>query len=317
MASWGLNFVAVKEVYREIDAPAVALLRFFVMWGLLVLVTVWRRESLRYPREDALRLLYLGFVSMGVYMLCFMEGMRGSAATEGAILLQLSPIFTAMLAALLRLERFSLGALWGGLIALAGTVLVVYSPTGGQENKLVSNLIVMLSALLWAYSVTVMRPLLLKYSPLRVLTLSMAGGLPVMVAYGLNSSIHQNWTRVSLYGWSMFFHIAVVSGVVAFLCFYQGVRQVGATGATLYQFLVPAAAFLFALMIEGAKPGIAQLAGFVIVLVGVGYASRARYLANLSPAGKASAMPPDKAQGVESENGAAPVNLALHEEAQG
>lgn len=279
VASWGLNFVAVKEAYKEIHAPAVALLRFLVMWGALALVCVWRKESLRYPREDALKLLYLGFVSLGVYIFLFMEGMRGSGATEGAILLQMSPVFTALLAAALGQERFSWAALGGALVAFGGSALILYGPSTDHENKLVSNVIVMVSALMWAYSVTIMRPLLVKYSPLRVLTLSMPGAIPVMFAYGLMPAIHQNWGDVNLYGWAMFFHIAIISGVVAFLCFYQGVRQAGATGATLYQFLVPAVAMVFSLLIQGLRPNAHQLLGFVVVLAGVGYASRARYLA--------------------------------------
>jgi drug/metabolite transporter (DMT)-like permease len=138
--------------------------------------------------------------------------------------------------------------------------------------------IVFFSALIWAYAVILMRPLLLKYSPLRVLTLSMAGGLPVMLAYGLMPSLHENWGAVTAYDWLMFSHVAVISGVVAFLCFYQGVRQVGSTGATLYQFLVPAAAMLSSVLIEGYVPRMLQILGLIVVLAGVGYASRARYL---------------------------------------
>lgn len=276
VVSWGFNFVALKEAYREINPPSLALLRYLVMWASLVLVCLWRKESLRYPREDALKLLYLGFVSMGIYMLLFLEGMHHSGATEGAIILQLSPIFTAILSALFGQERFSPGALGGGLVAFAGTGLILYGPSNGRDNQLVYNLVVVLSALLWAYSVTVMRPLLRKYSPVRTLTLAMPGGLPVMLIYGLGPALRLHWANVTPYAWTMFLQIAVVSGVVAFLCFYQGVKQVGGSGATLYQFLVPAFAMTFALLIQGAVPNWRQIAGFVIVLAGVGYASRAR-----------------------------------------
>jgi drug/metabolite transporter (DMT)-like permease len=284
VVSWGLNFVAVKEIYKSggMSPASLALLRFLVMWASLVLVCLWRRESLRFPKGDSLRLLYLGFISLGVYMVFFLEGMHGSSATVGAILLQMSPIFTAFLAVAFKQERFSWGVLVGGLVALCGTVLIVYLPTSTKENSLFSNLIVFLSALLWGYSVILMRPLLLKYSPLRVLTLSMTGALPVMLAYGLLPSLHQDWRAISAYNWVMFAHIAIISGVVAFLCFYQGVRQVGSTGATLYQFMVPAAAMLSSILIEGYVPRTLQMVGFFVALAGVAYASRARYLSQVA-----------------------------------
>jgi len=280
VASWGFNFVAIKEVYREIGPPQVALLRYLVMWIGLIIVCLWRRESLRFPREDTLRLLNLGFVSMGVYMVVFLEGMHGSGATEGAILFQLSPVFTALLAVGFGQERFNAASMAGSLIAFAGTALILYNPANGGHNLPAANFVVMLAALIWAYCVTLMRPLLERHSPLRVLTLSMGGGLPVMLAYGFLPGIHENWASISLYGWLMFLHVALISGVVAFLCFYRGVKDVGASGATLYQFLTPITAMAFALAIEKEVPTLGQIAGLFVVLAGVGYALRSRWIAN-------------------------------------
>ncbi len=281
--SWGLNFVAIREIYKQLSPPAMALTRFLVMWGGLALVCLWRKESLRYPKEDKWRLLWLGFTSMGIYMVLFLEGMRGSAATEGSILLQTAPIFTALLAAGFSIERFSAIALIGAVIAFTGSGLVIYGGAAGHgENKLYANVLVVVSALCWAYCVTIMRPLLMKYSPLRVLTLSMLGGLPVMLIYGVVPAFQAHWAQIDLYGWAMFFHFAVISGIGAFLCFYQGVRQVGSSGATLYQYLVPPTTMAFALLISHEKPGLLQVAGLVVVLAGVAFATRARYAASVN-----------------------------------
>jgi len=284
VAFWGLNFVAVKEVFAEIDPPAAALLRFLVMWAGLVLVCLWKGESLRLPREDALRFLYLGFMSMGIYMVAFFEGMRGSGATEGAILFQLSPVFTAILAASFGLERFSKGSFAGAMVAFAGAAMIVYSPSPADHNRALSNLIVIGAALLWAYSVTLMRSLLVRYSPLRVLTLSMPGALPVMLVYGLMPAARQPWHAVSPYAWLKFAQVSLMSGIVAFLCFYRGIRDVGASGATLYQFLTPVGATIFAMAIERSIPTTFQVLGLTVVLAGVGFASRARLVAEVQPA---------------------------------
>lgn len=277
VVSWGLNFVALKEAYREIPPPAVALLRYLVMGGALVLLCLWRRESLRLPREDAWRFLLVGFLSMGVYMVLFLEGMSGSGATEGAILLQLSPIFTAILAGAIGQERFIGKTLVGALAAFLGAGLIVAGGTAaGGENSISYNFAVIGAAAVWACSVVLMRPLLMRHSPLRVLTLTMPGGLPVMVAFGISPMLAENWGAVHAYSWLMFLHIALISGVLAFLCFYEGVRRVGATGATLYQYFVPAVAMFFAAWIRHVPPTAIQVAGFVVVLGGVIFAMRVR-----------------------------------------
>lgn len=259
---------------------AVALLRFALMWAILVVICLVKKESLRIEREDRWRILWLGFVSLGLYMVLFMEGMHGSNPTSGAILLQLSPIFVAIFAALLKVERWSWLAMLGALAAFAGTVLVIFGAGGDDRgNTILGNVTVMISAIMWAYSITLMRPLLTRYSPLRLLTLSMPGALPAMAIYGFRATLETNFSAVNWYGWLMFLHVSVISGVVGFICFYKGIQQVGASAASFYQYLVPPVTIIFALIATGAAPHLLQLVGLVVVLAGVGYASRQRYLA--------------------------------------
>lgn len=285
VVSWAFNFIAVKETYKQMEPATVALLRYLLMWAILVLICLYKKESLKLPKEDAFRILWLGFISLGIYMVLFLEGMNGSSPTSGSILLQLSPIFVAIFAAIAGQEKWSSKAMMGVLAAFVGTALVIYGGGGEDKgNSVLGNVIVTVSAITWAYSVVMMRPLLARYSPLKLLTLSMPGAFIPMSVYGLLPSLHTNYHTVDLYGWAMFFHVAVISGVVGFICFYRGVQQVGSSGASVYQYLVPPVTILFALMFTHRPPHLLQLAGLIVVLAGVGYASRQRFLAQTQAA---------------------------------
>jgi drug/metabolite transporter (DMT)-like permease len=74
----------------------------------------------------------------------------------------------------------------------------------------------------------------------------------------------------------MFAQIAVVSGVIAFACFYAGLRQIGAGSATLYQYFVPPLAALFSWIIMKKPLGPLQFMGLAVVLTGVVLAPKAR-----------------------------------------
>lgn len=283
MTVWGLNFVAVKYAYNEISAQALALARLFPALFVMLIMTALAREKISYPRGDAARILALGFFAMGIYMIAFLEGMRFTSPGDAAIILATSPIFTYGLAVLVRQERFHWGALAGALIAFAGVALVVMGAAAESHGLLIGNLLILLAALLWAISAVMSRPLMEKYSPVRVFSLCMPGALPVLIPYGLIPLLGTPWSSVSSTGWVAFAHISVMAGALGFAAFYVGVRRAGASGAMFAQFFIPPVAVLSAWLIMGAKVSTAQLIGMAIVFVGVGVASRYRRIVNQLP----------------------------------
>ncbi|MCB8933110.1 MAG: DMT family transporter [Fimbriimonadaceae bacterium] len=286
MLSWGFNFVALKMVYEQMTPPAVALVRYLGMFALLVAFSASRKESLRYPQGETFRLLTLGFLSMGVYMVFFLEGMKESAPAEGAIILSTSPIFTALIASAVGQEKLNRGAFAGALLAFAGVAVVVLGASSGDHGKLLGNVLILISAVLWAASTVVSRPLVERISPFRVLTLSMPGALIVLVPYGLLASLHTPWTALTPTTWSMLAYVAVIAGAVGFVGFYEGVRQIGGPAAMVYQYFVPVLAALFAWLVLGRTVNGIQFVGMGIVLTGVGISNKARLAARFEGAGE-------------------------------
>lgn len=267
--AWGFNFVGLKILYKEVSPEAVALLRFLGMWAILVAICLAAKESLKFPKEDRWRLLFFGFMSMGIYMVLFLEGLRLSSPAVTAIILNTSPIITMLLMAAMGHERLRAGAFLGAIIAFSGVVMVILSGSVSGQGSLKGNLIILLSAVAWAYCVVLMKPLLDRHSPLKVLTLSMPGALPVLLVYGLVATVQVDYGAITPMGWSMLFHVSVISGVVAFLCFYKGVRMAGGNGAMLSMFFVPPTAAIFAWLMLGYLLLPLQLIGLAVVIAGV------------------------------------------------
>lgn len=274
--SWGFNFVALKVLYLQMSPPAVSVVRFLPMWGILAGLCVWKRESLRYPREEVLRLLALGALSMGLYMVLFLEGMRRTSAAEGAIILATAPIFTALLAAATKQERFRWSVLVGTSTAFLGVALVVLGADGKVHGQLLGNALILASAVVWAGCAVLTKTLVGSMSPLRVLTLSMPGGLVVLIPYGFGAALGVDWGHLDLLSWAMFAHVTILAGVVGFTGFYAGVRQIGSSGAMLYQYLVPPLAVFFAWLMLGDPLHPLQGVGLAVILSGVIYTTRAR-----------------------------------------
>jgi drug/metabolite transporter (DMT)-like permease len=140
----------------------------------------------------------------------------------------------------------------------------------------VGNLLVLAAAFTWAISTAFMKPIVTKYRPLPIFTASLPGALPILLIYGAVPTLHQDFGAVSAYGWLMFGHVTLLSGVLSFVCFYEGVRQIGPSASTTYQFMVPIFAALFAALFLGDKLQPLQFLGMLVVLGGVALATAAR-----------------------------------------
>lgn len=279
--SWALNFPALKILYLDVRPPAVSLIRFVAMYAVLLLICRMKGWSLKPDKEDVPKVIWLGFVSMGIYMILFLEGMNRTSANEGAIILASCPIITGLLAVGFKQERFSIGAFLGAIVGFVGVVLVIYEGAR-SSGTLHGDLIVFLSAILWAYSAVLMRALLGRYEPVQLLTMAMPGALIALLPYGAREVLHTDWAAVHPISWLFIGHLAVLSGALGFAAFYMGVRQIGAGGAMLYQYFVPPCTVLFAWLLLGQRLLPLQGIGMAVVIGGVAISLHFREAARLT-----------------------------------
>lgn len=274
--AWGINFPAIKLLYLEWQPPTVALLRAIPMYFLLLAVCKAQGLDLRYRGwPDAARVLGLGAISMGVYMVLFLEGMKRVTASEGAILLATSPLWTALLSGLAGIERIQPKTVAGFLIALSGVGLVV-----GKLDVSFSHwtgvALLLASALCWASSVVLSKPLMRDRKPLQLLTMSLPGCLVFLLPYGSVGALLTPFSSTSPVTWVCFAHITLLAGALGFFGFYKGVDDLGPTGAMQYQFFVTPVAMVATLVLHRDPIQLIQVVGAGLVLVGVYVSETAR-----------------------------------------
>lgn len=288
---WGFNFVALKLLFKDdwVTPATAALARWMIMFSVLVAFCRWRGLPLKYPKGEAWRLHLQGFLAMGVYMVLFTAGMHHSDPGVGAIILGCSPVFTLVLAVLTRQEGFRWPILLGTLLAFTGVALVVLlSPDAAPGSPtFVGSLLIFISAMVWALGTVVSKPIVNKIDPFVMTTLTMPAGLLALIPFGARDFLATDWAHLPALNWAMLLYFSVVAGALGFMGFYLGVKQVGAAGAMLYQYLVSPLAVLSGWLVFGRALSAGQFVGFGIVILGVWLANRARHQASLSVAAEA------------------------------
>jgi drug/metabolite transporter (DMT)-like permease len=133
MAIWGLNVAAVKVLTQFFDPMAVAALRMIVACMALTLIVVWRRcglPALSWRKGGAIVVCALLMVYFN--QILFAEGLLRSTATNGAHIMVLSPLVSALFAAVAFRERLTISRMAGMLLGFLGVVSVVLSHPGAS-----------------------------------------------------------------------------------------------------------------------------------------------------------------------------------------
>jgi drug/metabolite transporter (DMT)-like permease len=121
----------------------------------------------------------------------------------------------------------------------------------------------------WAYYTIGAKPMLAKYSPLRVTAVTLTiGGIP-LILIGLSEALTVNWVAVPWQGWAGMAYSVVLSIALAYILWYNGVVKVGPTRTGIYASLLPAAGVISANLILGDPITTRDLIGTVAIVGGL------------------------------------------------
>jgi len=274
---WGVNFAFVKFALTDFLPLSFTIVRFFVAALFLACVMFVTREPFAIERQDRLAIVKLGFIGITLYNIFFMYGLKYTTASHSALFISLSPLFAVMLQASTGKERLTRGIALGLFLASTGVYLVISGRQGGfsfTASGVTGDLLTLCASVLWALYTLRAKPLLKKYSAVKITAYCMAAGSVLLLPIGLYELIRQSWTAISLQSWAAFSFSAIVSAGIAFSLWYQGVRRIGVTRTIAYHYLVPFVAVVFAVLFLGEHITLLQIAGGFAIIAGVATVQR-------------------------------------------
>ena len=275
---WGINFSVVKLALRDFSPLAFNGVRFGLATAVMVVILVLRGESFRLARRDLLPIVFLGLSGHTLYQLVFIFGLAATIPANSALLMATSPIFVAIYGRVLGIERTN-RLIWAGIVlSFAGILMVI---GGGGEvslggGTLRGDLLILAAAMLWAAYTTASKPLLTRYSPIKVTALSMVAGTIPFVVISVPALLRQDWGASTISGWGALLYSAVFAVVVGYVIWYTSVQRVGNARTAVYSNLLPVVAGVIGWLLLGDRLTPLQLVGAAVVLAGIMLTRRGR-----------------------------------------
>ena len=278
---WGGTFIAGRVISAHLPPATAGFIRF-VFATLALLATLYFTEGLRaltrITRRQLLGTMALGATGIFAYNLLFFTALSVLPAGRTSLIIALNPVVTLLIAAALLGDRLSATRWVGVVLALLGVWVVV---TRGDLSQIVQSLgkgeLAMFGAVCaWAVYTLVGRKLLQGLSPVLATLWAAIWGTLFLGLLALRDVHQVHAASFTLEVWAGLAFLGVLGTAVAFVWYYEGLRQLGAARTVVFNNLVPVFGVLLGWLILGEPLSVSLLAGGGLAIFGVFLVNRVK-----------------------------------------
>lgn len=251
-----------------------AFLRWF--FAALILYPLVHRRVVKHwslIRSMAPTIAMLGFLGMWVCGALVYVALKYTTATNGTLIYTTAPVMVILIDWMFKGRKTSRRESAGIALAFFGVALIVFK---GSVTNLFSlsfnagDLIFVATAFCWAvYSVWLKSEALAPLQTLPLFMLIAAAGAALLLPFAVVETVYWNAYPASLTAWALIGGIVIISSLLAFTLFQNGVRLVGSSTTSIFLYLLPVYGVGLAVMFLGEKLELFHIGGIITVLTGV------------------------------------------------
>ncbi len=271
---WGGTFIAGRVISAHLPPATAGFIRFvFATLALLAALhfTEGLRAITRITWRQLLGTMALGATGILIYNLLFFTALSVLPAGRTSLIIALNPVVTLLIAAALLGDRLSATRWLGVALALLGVWVVV---TRGDLSQIAQSLgkgeLSMFGAVCaWAVYTLLGRKLLQGLSPVLATLWAAIWGTLFLGLLALRDIPHVHAASFTPEVWAGLVFLGVFGTAVAFVWYYEGIRQLGAARTVVFNNLVPIFGVLLGWLILGEALSVSLLVGGVTAVAGV------------------------------------------------
>jgi len=276
---WGISFVATKAALRELQPVTLIAVRFAIGNLLLFAMLAARRMPLLPPRREWPVMALLGFDGIALHTVIQAYGLRETTAVRTGWLIGLSPIWSAILAAIFLRERLGWIKSLGLGIGFAGAVIVVTrGAISGQTLALPGtrgDLLILASTFNWAIYTVISREPVRRVGSLPAMAAAMLCGWLMLSPWFLATQGWHELSEMSPTGWGATLFLGIGCSGIAYLLWFGAIERVDASRVSALLYIEPLVTLASAVVLLHEPVLMSTIVGGLLVLAGVALVQRA------------------------------------------
>lgn len=227
-------------------------------------------------RAELPRLAVFSILGVAAFTVAIFYALQFTTAINGALINAATPIYVILFGLVGIGQRSSWRNIAGAAVAFVGLVIIVTRGAPLQIFDFVINpgdLMIMSALVMWALYNILLREWPTKLTPFVFLTaiglIGMAMMAPVVaIEFALGAQLNVTWVAVT-----GVLYLGVFASIGAYGFWNFGVRRVGAAPATLFQYLIPVFAAVFAILLLDESLYLYHVLGGALTVAGIAVAN--------------------------------------------
>ncbi len=262
--SFGMMGIFAKYAYDDgFNVNTLLSFRFLIAASLFWLYILFRKISFQVSLKELVTLSLMGILGYAVMSMLIFSSFQYIPISVAIMCLYMYPTLVTILAYFFENEALS----WSKIVALLLSSIGLLCIVGGSFISLhpVGILMTLGADVIYSCYITVSNRMLKKVTPLigSTYVTTSAGLVLLLISIGLGT-IH---FQVSYIGWIYVSGVAIVSTVIAFLTFFEGIKRIGPSKASIVSTAEPLVAAVLSAILFGEQMSMIQLLGSGLVII--------------------------------------------------
>ena len=268
---YGANYSIAKQVMPEFIKPF-----GFIMIRVCIATLLFWMCSFWFPREKIKaahfkKLFVCALFGVAINQLFFFKGLSLTSPINSGLIMITNPIFVLLLAAILINYRITYMRILGIVLGISGCLILLFfgSKIADANSSPLGDFYILLNSLSYALYLIMIKPLMKIYHPITIMKWVFLFGSVMVIPLGVNEFNQISWsTFTSGIWWSIMF-VIIGTTFFAYLFNTLALRELSSSQVSIYIYLQPLLAALFAIMLGTDTLHILHIVSALIIFAGV------------------------------------------------
>lgn len=254
-----------------------------LIFALAVLLPLLKRKEgyiFRIPKKDLPILVLQALLSMFLFRIFLLYGLKYTTAVESSIITGSTPAVTAVISFLFLKEKASWHKIAGIASAIFGILLINLvgskAGSGAAASSIIGNLFIFLAVIGEALLTILRKVTSNKVSNLAAATYITLFAFLMFLPVSIIDALSFDFRGMGKNQWIYIIYYGIAVTAVAYILWFKGVSKVPASTAAVYTGVMPVTALILSLIVLKEGVSIPQLAGAAMILFGIMFVSSKR-----------------------------------------
>lgn len=275
---FAINLTAVKHLTNlQLVKPfGLNVVRIGISMLLFWFLCLLQPLNIQIEKQDRMRLFLCALAGIAVNQLLFIKGLSLTYPIHASLLMLTTPILIVFIAAWILKERLGLLKIIGLASGISGALVLIFAKerAGDGENVLMGDLFILINAISYTIYFIIVKPLMLKYNPIVILTWLFTIGFLLVLPFGFSEFIQIPWERYNAIDITSIGLVVITGTFLAYLFNLYGIKILGASVAGFYIYTQPVFAALIAMLFLHEQLALYKIIAAVLIFSGVYLANR-------------------------------------------